>query len=481
MWQRVVHLNISHNSLRVLPELKLPVLVDLEISHNKLQELPARLFLPELVRLDLSYNNFVTIRRLDSKDLPKLKHLDLSHNGFHGLPDVPHPAIDLPALEELKLAHNKLVELPFQLPLSRLMFLDLRHNKFTTLSRVGPADLPALTQLNISRNDLQMLPELNLPMLQLLDTSHNNLKQFPLSFCLPGLLQLDLSYNKFVEIPLFDPKELPMLKHLKLSHNALRMLPDADLPMLRLSMLERLEMSHTKSHYLPAQLLLPKLLSLDLSHNNLTRIPRLQSSDVPKLQLLNLSHNDLGDVTPAMSHTKSHHLSAQLRLPRLLSLDLSHNNLTQIPRIQSSDVPKLQLLNLSHNDLSDITPAMSRLCGPGRSLESIELADNKQLVLPPSRIIDRGGKEVCQFFVDLHHGHRRCWSQRVLVIGQESAGKTALCQALLGHHCADHAQTTDMSTVGIDTVRWPTVIALPKPNRLARIGHGGDRLIVFLT
>ena len=53
----------------------------------------------------------------------------------------------------------------------------------------------------------------------------------------------------------------------------------------------------------------------------------------------------------------------------------------------------------------------------------------------------------------------------MLVVGKESSGKSALCQALLGHKCADMAQTRDMSTIGIDTVHWPTVVALRDRNR----------------
>ena len=58
-----------------------------------------------------------------------------------------------------------------------------------------------------------------------------------------------------------------------------------------------------------------------------------------------------------------------------------------------------------------------------------------------------------------------CWSQTILVVGQEEAGKSALCRALNGYQCADHAQMTEASTVGIDIVKWPTVVAIPRTNR----------------
>lgn len=53
----------------------------------------------------------------------------------------------------------------------------------------------------------------------------------------------------------------------------------------------------------------------------------------------------------------------------------------------------------------------------------------------------------------------------MLVVGQEASGKTALCHALLGHKCRDMAQTRQMSTVGIDTVDWLSIVALRRNNR----------------
>ena len=68
----------------------------------------------------------------------------------------------------------------------------------------------------------------------------------------------------------------------------------------------------------------------------------------------------------------------------------------------------------------------------------------------------------------------------MLVVGQEEAGKTALCHALSGHRCADHAQMTEASTVGIDTVRWSTVVAIPRTNR-STTGTHTDTCIISLT
>ena len=161
-----------------------------------------------------------------------------------------------------------------------------------------------------------------------------------------------------------------------------------------------------------------------------------------------------------------------------MELDLSHNRLQALPDIDlpisnneaetiptQLRLPCLTSLDLSDNVLHDVAPAMKQLCGPYSKLKSVGLKGNKNLKVPPSRIIERGAEKVCQFFKDLARGRKICWSQTVLVVGQEEAGKTALCRALSGHRCADHAQMTEASTVGIDIVRWSTVVAIPRTNR----------------
>ena len=108
-------------------------------------------------------------------------------------------------------------------------------------------------------------------------------------------------------------------------------------------------------------------------------------------------------------------------------------------------------------------------------LAAIEsLCDNNNLKVPPSQINDRVGEKVSQYSKDLERGQKICWSQTVLVVGQEEAGKTALCHALSGHRCADHAQMTEASTVGIDTVPWSTVVAIPRTNRSNYIPLNGQ-------
>ena len=176
-----------------------------------------------------------------------------------------------------------------------------------------------------------------------------------------------------------------------------------------------------------------------------------------------------------LSRNNLRELPENIHFPNLTDLDVSKNKITKLPT--QLRLPCLLSLDMSHNRLRDVRAAMEQICGHSSKLTSIELKGNKKLIVPSSQIIESGSKKICQYFKDLHRGQRICWSQTVLVVGQEEAGKTALCHALSGYQCADHAQMTEESTVGIDTVPWSTVVAIPGNNRSNhRQSHGNAPL-----
>ena len=80
-----MHLDLSRNKLRVIPDLNLPVLENLDMSHNQLEELPTRFLLPKLQCLDLLENNFATLPRINSKELTQLKYLTLCNNDLYDI------------------------------------------------------------------------------------------------------------------------------------------------------------------------------------------------------------------------------------------------------------------------------------------------------------------------------------------------------------------------------------------------------------
>ncbi|KAM9583911.1 leucine-rich repeat and calponin homology domain-containing protein 4 isoform 1-T1 [Trichechus inunguis] len=146
-----------------------------------------------------------------SYDLSDITQADLSRNRF---PEVPEAACQLVSLEGLSLYHN-------------------------CLRCLNPAlgNLTALTYLNLSRNQLSLLPPYicQLP-LRVLIVSNNKLGALPPDIgALGSLRQLDVSSNELQSLP---PElcSLPSLRDLNVRRNQLSVLPDelGDLPLVRL-------------------------------------------------------------------------------------------------------------------------------------------------------------------------------------------------------------------------------------------------------
>ncbi|XP_055148563.1 leucine-rich repeat and calponin homology domain-containing protein 4 isoform X2 [Symphalangus syndactylus] len=146
-----------------------------------------------------------------SYDLSDITQADLSRNRF---PEVPEAACQLVSLEGLSLYHN-------------------------CLRCLNPAlgNLTALTYLNLSRNQLSLLPPYicQLP-LRVLIVSNNKLGTLPPDIgTLGSLRQLDVSSNELQSLPA-ELCGLSSLRDLNVRRNQLSTLPEelGDLPLVRL-------------------------------------------------------------------------------------------------------------------------------------------------------------------------------------------------------------------------------------------------------
>ncbi|XP_065367670.1 leucine-rich repeat neuronal protein 2 [Calliphora vicina] len=112
-----------------------------------------------------------------------------------------------------------------------------------------------------------------------------------------------------------------------------------------------------------SELLPPSVDRLDLTWNQLERVPMLASDS---LTLLNLMHNNI-----SMVMAKNFVKVANLR-----ELYLSWNSIQTIEPYAFSDLPHLQVLDLSHNNLHNLA---FQIFLPLQSLESLYLSWNRQL------------------------------------------------------------------------------------------------------
>lgn len=301
---------------------------------------------------------------------------------------------------ELKINGLELSSLPLHLP-PGLTLLDISENQLpllpklpVTLTRLNAAfnqltSLPVfpdgLQQLAVSHNLLTTLPELPQD-LKILDASHNQLTMLPTLAA--GLIDLDVSYNQLYQTPLL-PAGLTSLSANNNRFGNLGNLPPA---------LTRLNASNNLLTTLGA---LPvNLKGLFVENNQLTRLPDLPVG----LTALDASYNPLNllpALPPALSelvcdnchlqtlpplpngmkilHVENNYLEVLPELPlELDSLNANHNSLMILPALPG----KLTLLTVENNPLVTL-PTLPE------TLTHLRASNNQLIILPrlPNNLI----------------------------------------------------------------------------------------------
>lgn len=111
-------------------------------------------------------------------------------------------------------------------------------------------------------------------------------------------------------------------------------------------------------------LALHRLTSLDLSNNSLADVDRVLAK-LPSLVSVNLSHNELREMPAA------------LLIPTMRRINLSHNAIVELPR-RIYKLTGLETLVLCHNKLETISPYISHL----KALRELKVSNNRLQSLP---------------------------------------------------------------------------------------------------
>lgn len=347
-------------------------------------------FLPKsLEKLKLfSYNNG-NLKKISDNLIELLENsiietLDFSDNK---LTNVPSTLLKIPTLKIISLRNNCLREIVVK----KVHFttLDLSFNVIKTIPNISPK----LRYLHLDGNQIVTVNNFK-NTLTSLTLSKNMIKNLSDDLLMEALMDLDLSFNEIEKLDNLD-RIAPNLKTLDLSHNKLSSLDS--LP----RGLKELEIRNNMFSELSFLKKLENLLFLDVSFNNIKTIEDLPGTMIlfigihneiscfksgsPSLEVFNIQNNKLEEMphvtyhrnsTFSCSHNLIKHVNINLINDVVSNLDLSNNNLDQIPRELFSKT-KLRFLNLSFNNLKSIPESLFK-----SKLITLNVSFNKLESLP---------------------------------------------------------------------------------------------------
>lgn len=328
--------NSTENDYKLVPEVQLP-----EAQMIKIQKCP----LPHGKSLTTYFKNIHVERilwlQISSGGVNSRRPLESSHlRGFENITrfsisgsdsefrDIPSDLFS--SMQKLTWITMRItnVQLPVDLfaPLANLEFLELGHNKMTTLE-------PGLLRKN---NKLQQL--------SLWGNSLRNLNKDAFNG-LENLRELDLSTNgmESLEPDLFI--YLTNLTHLNLGGNNFASLPEGLFSNNRKLTIFRMLENRVPMDTLPEGFLANQTSLVEVFIKcELKKIPEDIFEESINIADIQLDGNQL-EVLPKYLFKDQRHLS---------SLDLSDNYLTDLPEILFEGTPELKKLDLSHNRIEDI-------------------------------------------------------------------------------------------------------------------------------
>ncbi|KAI1731045.1 leucine rich repeat domain-containing protein [Ditylenchus destructor] len=379
---RLQHLDLSKNKIAKIDKMAFGSyegggggsvsLVKLNLAGNQILEVVdpgSFLYMSQLTYLDLSFNR---IKRLTSFQwLAHLERVSLSRNRIHTLNAKTFHSTSAIQVKWLNLAHNRISNMhtsAFE-NLPNLEQLLLNNNQLTTLQPQILSSLKNLRQLSLAHNQINETQEsafANLPQLEKLSLSYNRLRTMKegIFHRVTNLAQLDLSHNRIEAFDLdFMEENVQRLKWLDLSHNVIRKL---EISQARHSLIQ-LHVQNNQLEFIDNKMLqgFEKLLSVDLSHNDLIEVEANAFWKSHNLRKIILSDNNLRVIwketfsdqilihTLDLGNNVLNSIDAGVfGTNNVVELNLSQNNFTSVPSKALSTIQNsLAVLDLSHNSI----------------------------------------------------------------------------------------------------------------------------------
>uniref|UniRef100_A0A3B4B194 TIR domain-containing protein n=1 Tax=Periophthalmus magnuspinnatus TaxID=409849 RepID=A0A3B4B194_9GOBI len=357
----VTSLNLRDNNIKRINDgsfssfRRLQILI---LSYNRIQRVPlATQKLTSLQELDLSFNHIKTIGCHDFTGLENLKQLDLQQNKITVLSNCSF--LKMNKLQILKLQGNLIAEFGsvFQTSLPNLKLLYLDRNKLTEITRDVFSGLKSLRDLFLAQNQIKRLHKgcfsgltklmgLQLQKNELKDTAFNSLYFEDLL----NLRRLDLQNNNFKVGQNSHIKTSPFQNLSRLDSLLISGRSSAGHTILPSNFLQGLKslsafsckkwgLSNFSENFFHHT---PRLISLDISSNDLFEVPAEVFAPIPNLQKLQIGDTNLGSLDFLIN----------ANLTKLTFLNAQKNSFSVISENIIKSVPSLQELDLKQNSFT---------------------------------------------------------------------------------------------------------------------------------
>ena len=416
-------LNLSSNYFETFPDFlcDLRSLIDLDISFNSIKALPKIGQLSALERLWATNNMLSGAFNDDFRNLRNLKEIDVRFNALSSIEIL----CDLPRLEQLMVGHNAIANFKGNFSKLRILYLDhnpvtafdlrtmalaltslnLASAKLSQLDDAVFDKMPNLTKLNLDKNHFANLSAeiCKLSKLEYLSIAQNSLSSLPTSI---GKLER----LHFLDVRECNLKKLPVeiwncrnLDTLNVSSNVLETFPKASTqqdkptsesgalakdpltPSSTNDELGRLEDYQTRK---PSQSA-AGLLSVGKSPADNTRNGSIVSIYGPGGRKASVVSRSPTEVVPGLAERKESSKPNQ-KLTRTFASSLRHlymadNRLTDDVFDEINMLPELRVLNLSYNELYDIPQGSLRRW---QHINELYLSGNELTTLPSEELAE---------------------------------------------------------------------------------------------
>uniref|UniRef100_A0A158PNA5 TIR domain-containing protein n=1 Tax=Anisakis simplex TaxID=6269 RepID=A0A158PNA5_ANISI len=353
--------NIPNNAFCATPNLQV-----INVSSNWLHSanigISSECSVGQLLILDLSNNRIQSIGSTDLSALAAIRQLSLANNQIEHIDREAFHANTL--LQHLDIESNRIQEMPL-VPES-VIDLNAANNRLSIISNTM-ANLPNLISLNLSVNSIDASTPFPIAAsgLEILDLSFNRFENIPISLIdnsAPSLTHLNMRSNRIEQIPPNTFDNFTRLQTLDLTSNRISELMENCFT--GLEELTKLYISNNSIFQIGVTSFDPivQLTELDLSRNVLLEVP-LAIGRLFKLKQLILSRNQISKTYKFLFN----------KLPHLYLLDLSYNKIASIESYVFSDLVRLNELSLSHNSIDQLAQDAFVKCP---KLRQIDLSSN---------------------------------------------------------------------------------------------------------